>query len=539
MPSGQSVQAGSPGLGRSTEGVLSAAVAGGLQALAFAPLQPLLPNAWDPGFDALWPPACQVLALLLLLTQLRRAHRPAHAALLGWVFGSMWLVGATGWMFVSLHRYGGLPAWLSALAVLALCMVLAVYMAAVGGLWQRWRHGHWAPDALLLGALWLLAEVARALIFTGFPWAASGYAWVDTPLAALAPWVGVYGMGWAVATGVAAVALAWPSRQDAVGARPDRGVKWLLGALAVVVGVLVWRNDSFVQPHGRLLRVTLLQSAVPQDEKFVPEHQMDALVWHAQQLAAAQADLVMAPETAIPLLPADLPQGYWQGLIDHFHQGRTAVLLGVPLGSMEAGYTNSVAGISAGTRGAPGGIYQYNKYHLVPFGEFIPWGFRWFVQMMNMPLGDFSRGLRDAPSFEVAGQQVAPNICYEDLFGEELAARFVSPGRPAPTVLANVSNLAWFGEHVAMAQHLNIARMRSIEFQRPTLRSTNTGATVVIDHQGRVTASLPFNTRGALQAQVQGMGGLTPYARWAGHWGLWPLIGLALAVVAGTVMARP
>ncbi|MCV5262450.1 apolipoprotein N-acyltransferase, partial [Escherichia coli] len=81
--------------------------------------------------------------------------------------------------------------------------------------------------------------------------------------------------------------------------------------------------------------------------------------------------------------------------------------------------------------------YRYDKYHLVPFGEFIPWGFRWFVEMMNMPLGDFDRGPLDAPSFVVRGERLAPNICYEDLFGEELAARF-SDAKVAPTVFANI-----------------------------------------------------------------------------------------------------
>jgi apolipoprotein N-acyltransferase len=163
-------------------------------------------------------------------------------------------------------------------------------------------------------------------------------------------------------------------------------------------------------------------------------------------------------------------------------------MLGLPLGSFKEGYTNSVAGLSGAAQSLPGGFYRYNKYHLVPFGEFIPWGFRWFVDMMHIPLGDFTRGLRQAPSFEVAGQWIAPNICYEDLFGEDLAARFVGGATPPPTIMANVSNLAWFGQDMIVFQHLQIARMRSLEFQRPTLRATNTGATVVIDHTGKVTA---------------------------------------------------
>lgn len=494
------------------------AVAGVLQALAFSPavaqLTPLAPFL------------AEGVALAALVSLLHRAGRPAEGAWAAWGFGTVWLVGGTGWMYVSLHRYGGLPAWLAAGAVLLLCAALALYLALAGAAWVRWRRRRWLPDAVLLGALWLLAEAARALIFTGFPWAASGYALVDAPLVALAPWVGVYGMGQVLVTAVSALVLVF-----ALGAGIRTRVL-VVGVLAAAWGLHAWLPPlSFVRDHGRPLAVSLLQGNVPQSEKFDAQHVGDALIWHAKQLVAARGDLVVAPETAIPLLPSDLPEGFWAALLKPFQQGQRAALIGVPLGSFEHGYTNSVVGVSRGTLGLDGGVYRYNKHHLVPFGEFIPWGFRWFVDMMNMPLGDFTRGPRNAPSFEVAGQWVAPNICYEDLFGEELAARFTGALTPAPTILANVSNLAWFGEEVAIHQHLQIARLRSLEFQRPTIRATNTGATVVIDHRGVVTDFLAPNTQGVLQAVVQGTTGLTPFARWAGPWGLWPLIGVALVLI--------
>jgi apolipoprotein N-acyltransferase len=235
------------------------------------------------------------------------------------------------------------------------------------------------------------------------------------------------------------------------------------------------------------------------------------------------------------LLPSQLPDGYWAELQAAFKQEGRHALIGVPLGDFQTGYTNSVAGLSADVGTRPDQMYRYDKHHLVPFGEFIPFGFRWFVQMMNIPLGDFSRGVLAAPSFSVKGQRVAPTICYEDLFGEEIAARFVDVTQ-APTILANVSNLAWFGDSVAIHQHLQIARLRSLEFQLPTLRATNTGATVVINHKGEVTAGLAPNTRGSLHAEVQGMSGVTPYAWWVGRWGLWPLIVLGVLWVCATAI---
>lgn len=492
---------------------------------------------WGPGLQALLAMGAAFWLLERLALRPPVASGPTRflPAWLGWAFGTAWLVTATGWMFISLHRYGGLPAWLAALAVFLLCAALALYMALAFHLWARWRTGRVLPDVLRMAGLWMLAEVARALIFTGFPWAAAGHAQIDSPLAALAPWVGVYGIGGVMAVLAMAGALAV--------ARAGRARAQALGAATVATGVvllaaLVSPPGHFVKTQGQPLSVSLIQSNVPQDEKFLPERLGAMVAWHARQLVDAESDLVMAPETAIPLLPADLPPDFWEALLQHFHQSDRAALFGVPLGSLEEGYTNSVVGVSAATVDLPGGVYRYNKHHLVPFGEFIPWGFHWFVNLMNMPLGDFARGPRNAPSFPVRDQWVAPNICYEDLFGEELAARFLSP--QPPTVLANVSNLAWFGDTVAIGQHLAIARLRSLEFQRPTLRSTNTGATVVIDHLGHVSDALPGQTRGVLTASVQGTSGLTPYAQWAGRWGLWPLIGLSFAlVVMGVRLRRP
>jgi apolipoprotein N-acyltransferase len=514
-------QVGGIGAGRA---VSASVLAGLLLAGAFSP--------WIAAWGAYGTTVLLALGVFTFVSVLKAVARASLGAWCGAVFGTVWLVGGTGWMFVSLHRFGGLPAWLAGLAVLALCLALSGFMALSASAWVRWRRGHWVADGALWAALWLLTEWARGFIFTGFPWAASGYALVDSPLNALAPWLGVYGMG-----AVMVLLLSWV----ALSMQVARGRVISMVVLVLVVGGLSWvsahQMDGFTQPHGEPLRVTLLQGNIPQDEKFAQSHLVEQLVWHARELRAAEGDLVVAPETAIPLLPAQLPEGFWDELAGGFHHSQRAALIGVPLGDFEHGYTNSVLGVSAQTQALPGGAYRYNKHHLVPFGEFIPLGFHWFVQMMNMPLGDFSRGPRNAPSFKVRDQWVAPTICYEDLFGEELAERFVSKGQAAPTLFANVSNLAWFGDTVAIYQHLQIARMRSLEFQRPTIRATNTGATVVIDHQARVTAMQPTNTRGALVSTVQGRTGNTPYAEWAGRFGLWPLVALA-AFVVGALRRR-
>ena len=479
--------------------VLAAAALGALQTLAYVHTE-----AW-------W---LQLACAGLLAWRARHAS-PGRAAGLGAAYGTAWVAAGTWWLYISMHRYGGLPAWMAVTAVLALAAVLSLYLAIALALFARGRRGRPLGDAALFAAVWLLAELARGVLFTGFPWIATGYAHVDGPLAAWAPWVGVYGIG-ALAACVAALPALQPDRSAA---------SWLRGIvlpLVLLAGPGLAGAPDFTQPTGTL-SVTLLQGNVAQDEKFESTHQAAALEWHVSALGAAHGDLVVAPETAIPFLPQQMPDGLWDGLQARFSQGGTAALVGVPLGNETEGYTNSAAGFAAGQP-----LYRYDKQHLVPFGEFIPRFFRWFTELMNIPLGDFNRGPLVAPSFVVKGERVAPNICYEDLFGEELAARFADPAG-APTILANLSNIGWFGQTIAVDQHLQISRLRSLELQRPMLRATNTGATVVIDHRGKVRAWLAPHTRGVLEAKVQGRQGNTPFATWASRFGLWPLGLLALA----------
>lgn len=575
-------------------------LAGGLQAAALAwPFQ-----GWSlPGTSAGQPSGwLQIVSLALLVLALQRSGRMGSAAWRGWLFATAWLVGTFWWLFVSMHTYGGLAAWLAALAVLALAGALALYYAVAAAVLYRWAPVSRSAQALLFAAVWTLAELARGRWLTGFPWGAGGYAQVDL-MGAWAPLVGVYGMGllaavlaYALASVVVWIGAAmgdWmssPSRRAVPGSgvpplAPSRvafhwASVWRAAPAAVLLLALVWSvlaggegwrtyGQRDTAPAGTL-RVWLLQGNVAQDEKFETGTGIaQALSWYPQQIAAAVAaakagdadapQLVVAPETALPLLPQQLGPEFWQPLLDGLAQPGVAspvqVLLGLPLGSFSKGYTNSVWGLSpesaaaardelaratdpqAPVNLASDGFYRYDKHHLVPFGEFIPPLFRWFTDLMRIPLGDFNRGTLGQAPWAVGGQRLAPNICYEDLFGEELAASFRDPAQ-APTVLVNLSNIAWFGDTVAIDQHLHISRLRALELGRPMLRATNTGATAVIDHRGVVTHQLPRLTRDRLEAAVQGRIGTTPYARWTAQAGLWPLWGVCVAVVLLMALTR-
>ncbi|MDF3823065.1 apolipoprotein N-acyltransferase, partial [Leptospira sp. 96542] len=394
--------------------------AGGLQALSIA-------TPWDGQPHGGLQLISLSLLAWLLLRQVSpgdggRAPRRAEAAALGWLFATAWLAGSFWWMFIAMHPYGGLPAPLAAVAVLALSGALALYVAAACALYvhlgRRLGATRPAVNALLFASLWLMAELARGQWFTGFGWGAAGYAHVQGPLAAYAPWVGVYGI-----TAVSAwLAMMLASIGSTLLSLPAGGVAsaWrrvgIAGlAMALVLGLpfAQQRWMPLAYPSTGTLRITLLQGNIPQDEKFQPGSGIvQSLRWYGEQLMQASRDatLVVAPETALPLLPQDLPAGYWSQLEARYTQsGASAALIGVPWGNSRDGYTNAVVGLAPGQE-----HYRYDKHHLVPFGEFIPLGFRWFTAMMQIPLGDFNRGGLNQSSFAWQGQRLALNICDED-----------------------------------------------------------------------------------------------------------------------------
>jgi apolipoprotein N-acyltransferase len=508
-----------------------------LHAASFAPLQHWLVS---------------LVALAGLFATMRHATRrgatPTAQAGLAAAFGMGWFGAGLSWLFVSMHTYGNLPAPMAAAAVVLFAAYLSLYPAAAGWVAFRFcaRRGPLVLAAGLAGA-WTLAELARGWVLTGFPWLAVGYAQIDGPLARLAPLAGVYGVG-AAAVAVAALAAgAWPAhgggRVDTRDAR-RAAVASASGAAVLLALALAVPRGGWTEPTGQPLSVRLVQGNVAQDMKFRPERVVAAMQDYAALFEAGAATLTILPETAWTVPWDRTPPAVARRVLDHVERGH-AIAIGMPLyvrGAAADGprIANSVLLLERGRASdlsrpdlfAPAS--RYDKRHLVPFGEFVPWGFGWFVRMMRIPLGDFARGGPGQPAFEVDGQRIAFNVCYEDLFGEEI--REALPGPTGATVLANVSNIAWFGDSHALPQHLQISRMRTLETGRPMLRATNTGVTAAIDADGQVLARLEPLTAGALDVRIQGTTGLTPFARWGNTSAL--LAALA-ALAAAIVASRP
>jgi apolipoprotein N-acyltransferase len=438
--------------------------------------------------------------------------------------------GGLHWIYISLHRFGELPSWLAALSTLLLAAYVALYAvgAAVIIRWMVLPFRHALTPWIVAGVVTLM-EWLRGSLFTGFPWLSTGYLVIDTPLAGFAPLVGVYGVGF-----TAALCLTWLAQ--ALFARLI--FPFVLTVVMVGAGSALQLHD-WTTPQGKPLSVALVQGAIPQSMKFDPRREADAISTQlglANTAAAPQGpQLIVLPETALVRPWQHISAETRAAFSQLAQRSGASVILGVPLQDAD-GYRNSAVLIHAET---PAGDYagRYDKHHLVPFGEFIPWGFRWFVNMMNMPLGDFQRGAPVQLPFVIADQRVSPNICFEDLFGEELI-RVLSPDIPRneqPTILLNLSNLAWFGDTIALSQHLAISRMRAIETGRPMIRATNTGATAAIDGRGRVIGRLPFGQEGLLVTQVQGLQGQTPFV----HFGNLPVVIFSLLLVVIGIVWRP
>ncbi|MBW8459141.1 MAG: apolipoprotein N-acyltransferase [Thiobacillus sp.] len=487
--------------------------AGALAVAGFAP------------FD-FWP--LPILSLAVLFTLLARTASMRAGFLVGLSWGLGFFIAGVSWVFVSLSVHGGMATWLAALATFLFCAVLALFPAAVGAL-QAYPKGHkrWPVSPalrllLLMPLAWGVTEWVRGWLFTGFPWLVAGYSQVPaSPLAGYAPLVGVYGVSFLLA--LIAALLAWSVTTR--GRYAQRA--WAVVAIvALGVGGQALRGVAWTTPDGAPTTVALLQGNIPQDLKWQPEKAQATLESYARMATASPAQLIVLPETALPLFESDLPDSYRAGLASLGRKNGGDVLTGVPTGSLAGAYYNSVISLGA----APS--QRYHKVHLVPFGEYIPlkavWG--WVVEVLHIPLSDFARGAVDQRPLAIGGQRVASNICYEDAFGEEIIRQL-----PEASVLVNVSNLAWFGDSFAPWQHAQMSQMRALETGRMMLRATNTGITAIIDARGHVLASLPPFTAGSLSGEIQGYAGSTPYVRWgnAPVLALWGVLGMGLLLVTG------
>ena len=519
---------------------------GALHALSFAP-DPLPQWALSP---------LQLCTMAWLVTCIWRAPNGLFAARRAWFFALGNFVVGLYWLTISMHVYGFMPMPIAVLALVALSAYLALFASLSAWLVHWVKAVSNASLAAMLWAsfawasAWTVSEWLRATLFTGFPWLNSGYAHVDSWFAGWSSVLGLYGVTFVTAFSAAAIAALVGRR-----VQPRTPLRALVGVLAILFALsgLIFGKMKWSTPAGSPLVARLVQGNVDQGVKFTPDHLYKIIQEHLRLAAtpvpagSPQPQVVLLPETVMAVFQHQIAPAAWKAWIDVAKAQHSTILMGAALFDSKTGdYTNSVIGIHATTTAQQLSdatmTQRYDKSHLVPFGEFVPFGFRWFVNLMSIPLGDFTRGTATQKPFVINGQRLAPNICYEDVFGEELLPAVRGTGsmfgsnspQDGATILANFSNLAWFGDSWALRQHWQMSRLRAIETSRPMLRTTNTGATGAIDHRGRDIAQLPPNRVGVLDTTIQGQQGLTPYVRMGN--GL--ILGIAALILGAACLRR-
>lgn len=479
----------------------------------FVPLTALLSGALMPFAYAPYGWYLLSLLSLLVLFFLWRDASPRQAGWSGFLFGLSMFGYGVSWIFVSIHEYGFVPLPLALLLTILFVSVMAVFPAMAGYLFAVLRDRRPASSflmMLLVAAIWVLFEWLRAWFMSGFPWLHIGYAYIDTPLAAYAPVLGVYGLSWGVAMTAAILAGVFTAGHVA-------------GSLShyrpLVVIMLIWTGGvlldkvSWHYPSGEPLTVSLVQGNIPQELKWLPSMReptralYEELTWQH-----SDSDLVIWPETALPFYSFEI-EHYLADLQRRASREDMAILLGLvhqQRGGHE--YFNSMVGLGAGQdlNQNQGQLQMYHKNHLVPFTEYLPvkWLFSALVEFLGVPMSDFTSGGDQQRPMQLAGQRIGVSICFEGAFGEEVIRML-----PEATILVNVSNDAWFGRSIAPAQNLQMARMRALEVGRPLLRATNTGLTALITAEGELQAIAPQFEEAVLTGMVQPQQGVTPYVR--------------------------
>jgi apolipoprotein N-acyltransferase len=435
-------------------------------------------------------------AILFLLW---REVTPRRALWRGWLFGLGLFGAGTSWVHISINQFGGVGLPLAVLATALFVAAMALFPAVLGYLATRLFAGP-RPLALLvvLPACWTLLEWVRGWFLTGFPWLNLGYSQIDTPLAGLAPVLGVYGVSLLVALSAGLLA----AFIELGGVR--RRIALLGGILGVWLcgwglGQLQW-----VEPAGDPLRASLVQGNVAQDLKWLDIYQQPTLELYRELTRASWgSDLIVWPETAVPAFYHQTA-GYLHELAEEGRAHGSELVVGVPVLDLVTGrYYNGLMSL-----GEEPGLYA--KRHLVPFGEYLPLRtvLGHVLDFIEIPMSDFTPGDADQTTLRAAGLTIGASICYEAAFGEELIDAL-----PQAELLINVSNDGWFGDSLAPHQHLQIARMRALETGRYLLRATNTGISAIIGPDGALLATSPQFEVHVLTGELRPMRGATPYVR--------------------------
>lgn len=480
--------------------------AGLLNTFAFAPYQ------WH---------ALPLLTLTLLAFVLRQSQTAGQAAWFAYCYGLGWFGLGISWVHVSIATFGGMPL-IASLGIMALLVAyLSLFPALAAYLAARLAKGQPTYWPLLLAICWTFSENLRSWVLTGFPWLSLGYSQTDAFLGSYAPLIGETGITVILVFAAGSFAAIWRQQQA-------RSTQVQLAATAVLLALspLLSLFKGW-QATGAQVSVALVQGNIRQELRWAPEQELPTMKKYMQLTRPHLADrLVIWPEAAIPQLEPDA-QAYLFNLDLLAAENRAAVVTGILDLKRNGDAFNGM--IVVGDTGTKGQIYhyetsnRYQKHQLLPIGEFVPFeGFlRDVAPFFDLPNSSFARGEWLQPNLQAKGYQLLAALCFEIAFPRQIRANFSDDTH----LLLTVSNDAWFGDSHGPWQHLEIARMRALEFGRPLLRATNNGVTAAIGADGQVLGQLPQFEDGVLTLEVPLTQGRTLYSLF----GDWPLYLLCLA----------
>jgi apolipoprotein N-acyltransferase len=480
-----------------------------------------------------------LLTLTLLAVALRQSQSPAQAAWLAYCYGLGWFGLGVSWVHVSIATFGGMPL-IASLSIMALLVAyLSLFPALAAYLAARLAKGQTSYWPLLLAVCWTFAENLRSWLFTGFPWLSVGYSQTDGWLSSYAPLIGETGITFILIFAAGSFAAFFRLSRKRSRLNPPDSPNNLLqrsdqAQLAVVVLSLalapVLNAIKGWQPTGAQASVALVQGNIRQELRWAPEQELPTMKKYMQLTRPQLANrLVIWPEAAIPQLEPDA-QAYLFNLDMLAAENQAAVISGILDVKRNGDAYNGM--IVLGDTGVKGQIYhyetrnRYQKHHLLPIGEFVPFErfLRDVAPFFDLPNSSFARGEWLQPNLQAKGYQLLAALCFEIAFPRQIRANFSAD----TNLLLTVSNDAWFGDSHGPWQHLEIARMRAMEFGRPLLRATNNGVTAAIDADGKVLGQLPQFQDGVLTLDVPLTQGRTLYS----VVGDWPLYLLCLAAAA-------
>jgi apolipoprotein N-acyltransferase len=474
---------------------------GALNTLAFAPFTyHLLP----------------LLTLSVLAYCLLQAQSPKQATLFGYAYGLGWFGVGISWVHVSIATFGGMPL-VASLAIMALLVgYLSLFPALATWFSWRFRGNFWFP--LVLASSWFIAENIRSWFLTGFPWLSVGYSQTDGWMAPWAPVIGETGISFLMLLIAGSVAITVRSKH------------WVWTAIAAIVLIVspALQVVKGWQETGKQVRVALVQGNIAQDLRWDPEQEAITMRKYMElSRPHLNTDLMIWPEAAIPQLEP-LALAYLFNLDMLAAENNTAVVTGI-LDYKENGEAyNGMIVLGKFGNEATGGDYRYNtsnryqKHHLLPVGEFVPFQsvLKYVAPLFNLPMSSFSRGDWQQANLQANGYSLLAALCFEIAFPRQVIANF----NDNTNFLLTVSNDAWFGDSIGPHQHLEIARMRALELGRPLLRATNNGITAVVTADGKELKRLPQFEQGVLIADVPLVQGRTLYSLWSD----WPILAISV-----------